>query len=391
MADVKRKKNTRKSNCKRKKKWFDKDCQALLTHVRKLGRQLSTRFSQETLKAYHDKKKEFFRLRNHKNRKYVASILENLDSLHSSNPAAYWKLFNKLKNFDKVNSKCPVRADDFLKYFKSLYFRDSNSEQEKIYDQFIQENQASIFNELNYRITEGEVSNAIKNLKNNKASGLDLILNEMMRFGQVVFTPVICKIFNDILTSGTFPESWRCNILTPIHKKGTTTSAANYRGIAVSSNFCKLFCTILHSRLSDFCDKHEIIPHIQIGYRKHCRTSDHVFVLKGLIDKYVRRGKWLYTCFVDFRAAFDSVSRKALLYKLIRLGIGGNFLSILKAMYSNVSYCIKLNGKVSTSFLSNSGVKQGCVLSPLLFNMFLSDLPKIFDDSCAPVGVNGGY
>ena len=70
------------------------------------------------------------------------------------------------------------------------------------------------------------------------------------------------------------------------------------------------------------------------------------------------------------------------------MGIDGNKLQLLQNMYQQVQYCVKLNGKVSKPFNSSIGVKQGCVLSPLLFNMYVSDIPDIFDDACHPVTVN---
>ena len=101
--------------------------------------------------------------------------------------------------------------------------------------------------------------------------------------------------------------------------------------------------------------------------------------------------KYLYSCFVDFKSAFDTVWRDGMFYKLMKMGVGGNFLKVLQSMYSNVNYSIKINNQVSQEFTSSVGVKQGCCLSPLLFNMYIADLPDIFDANCHPVyiGTNG--
>ena len=110
-----------------------------------------------------------------------------------------------------------------------------------------------------------------------------------------------------------------------------------------------------------------------------------------MIDKYIHRAsrKYLFVYFVDFKAAFDSLWRQALFYKLAHLNIGGDFLHIIQSMYSNVTYSIKIDGELSNPFNSNKGLKQGCVLSPMLFNLFLSDFPDIFDPSCHPVTLAG--
>ena len=88
---------------------------------------------------------------------------------------------------------------------------------------------------------------------------------------------------------------------------------------------------------------------------------------------------------MDFKSAFNTVWRKALIYKLLTFGIAGNFLSVLRSMYDEVSYCVKINGGVTDKIKSNVGVKQGCVLSLTLFNLYLADLPLVFDNHCDPI------
>ena len=93
----------------------------------------------------------------------------------------------------------------------------------------------------------------------------------------------------------------------------------------------------------------------------------------------------MYACFVVYKSAFDAVWRNALFYKMLTCGIGGNILAIIQSMYVDVSYCVKLDKGLTENIPSNSGVKQGCVLSPLLFNLFQHDFPGIFDDGCDAV------
>lgn len=203
----------------------------------------------------------------------------------------------------------------------------------------------------------------------------------MLKVGVHALAP-LAKLFNLILQQGSFPDAWRVSSLSVIHKKGDKNIPKNYRGIAVSSILCKLFCLVLYNRLSVFTDDNNVIPPNQIGFRKGSRTSDHVLVLKSLIDKYINGpGKsYLYVCFIDFSAAFDTIWRNA--------GIGGQFLKVIKNMYSSVLFSVKCGTKLTDSFETNVGVKQGCVLSPIFFNIFLSDLPNIFDLNCHPVKLN---
>ena len=261
---------------------------------------------------------------------------------------------------------------------------------EKYIGAFIEENKGKLFNELNYEITECEIISAIRQLKNKKAAGIDGILNEMLKASAIKIIKPLCKLFNVIFKSGFFPKNWRINTLTPLFKKGDPTSTDNYRGIAVSGNLSKLFLSILHRRLLNFATDHNLVPACQIGYKKNASTSDHILTMKNIIDRYIKRAsrKYLYVCFVDFKKAFDTVWRKAMLFKLLKMGVDGNFFSILENMYSDVLYSVKLNGRLSEYISSNVGVKQGCVMSPLLFNLFLADLPDVFDKHCDPVSIN---
>ena len=96
-------------------------------------------------------------------------------------------------------------------------------------------------------------------------------------------------------------------------------------------------------------------------------------------QKCHNEGSKIYSCFVDFKKAFDSVPRDLLLSKLFNMGITGNFFNILRHIYTTDKACIKIGQSRSDFFNLDIGVRQGCILSPLLFNLFLSDLAKQFD------------
>lgn len=113
--------------------------------------------------------------------------------------------------------------------------------------------------------------------------------------------------------------------------------------------------------------------------------SDHLLVLKTLIDFYKSSRKPLFACFIDFRKAYDCVWREGLFFKLIKYGCSRKFVAILLNIYSSVKSAVKLDQGVTPFFQSDVGVKQGCNLSPTLFNIFINDIPKLFTSSCDPV------
>ena len=192
------------------------------------------------------------------------------------------------------------------------------------------------------------------------------------------------QIFNLILKTGIYPDGWRDNYIKPVFKGGTYDNPSNFRAIALSSCLGKLFSRILYIRLNEFLEKNEVIQPEQIGFRKGSRTSDHIFTLKTIIDQAFMKKKYLYVCFVDLQKAFDSVNRKALMYKLQKCVDKGPFLNIIKDMYSDVRFSIKLERGGIPAFSTSAGVKQGCSLSPTLFSLYLNDLVNEFDDKCQP-------
>ena len=144
---------------------------------------------------------------------------------------------------------------------------------------------------------------------------------------------------------------------------------------------------MLNERVEKWNQEKEVIRLEQIGFKKKSRPSDHLLVLRTLIDVYNNAGKKLYTCFVDFRKAFDSVWRTAMFYKLIKYGMNKHLINFIRNMYEKTSMSLKLNGKITPPFQTYKGVRQGCILSPRLFNLFINDIPDIFDETCKPARI----
>ena len=115
-------------------------------------------------------------------------------------------------------------------------------------------------------------------------------------------------------------------------------------------------------------------PPNQLGFCKEAQTVDHIFTLDTCISKYIKQGKRLYSCFIDFKKAFDSVQREALLFKLSQLNIKGKFFDCIHHMYSHSTAKIKMLGKLSKAIDVQVGTEQGHPMSPELFKIFLLDL-----------------
>ena len=136
----------------------------------------------------------------------------------------------------------------------------------------------------------------------------------------------------------------------------------------------------MNNRLRVFTKNQNLLSASQLGFVAGNRTSDAHIIIHNLVKKICHRdNSKIYSCFVDFKKAFDSIPRDLLLKKLIKFGITGKFFNIIRHNYTSDEACIKLGNSRSTFFDLSLGVRQGCVLSPLLFNLFLSDLAKKFE------------
>ena len=278
----------------------------------------------------------------------------------------FWKLLDKLSG--KKTNSIYVSHDSFSNHFKTLL---NCNEQNKIPPESNEPGQ------LDYAITLNELKKASEILKLGKAVGVDNISNEMLSCLIDSKPLVLVKLFNLILSGSEILPDWVIAYIVPIHKNGSKSDPLNYRGISLLSCLGKLFLSILNNRLLKFSIDQNILSESQLGFRKGNRTSDAHIIIHNLVDKYCHKNKAkIYSCFIDLSKAFDTVPRDILLKKLQNLGIKGNFFNILRGIYSNDMACVKINNKCTKPFAINQGVRQGCVLSPLLFNIFISDLAK---------------
>ena len=118
----------------------------------------------------------------------------------------------------------------------------------------------------------------------------------------------------------------------------------------------------------------KIIKTEQLRFLQGNRTSGACIIINTLIQLYCHKNsKRIFSCFVDFQKAFDTIPRDLLFSKLLDHGVTGKFLNILKTLYLNDKCCVKVGNKITDVFEVNQGVKQGCILRPLLFNIFLPD------------------
>ena len=207
------------------------------------------------------------------------------------------------------------------------------------------------FDILNTPIIQKEVEEGIHNLKLGKSPGFDCVTNEMLKcttsHGKKLFT----LLFNKVLKSGIFPYEWNYGMVKLINKGMDVYDASDYRGITLKSCLGKLFCTILYNRIVPLLENKNILCKEQAGFRQNHRTTDHI--LRTIIKKYTTKNNILFSCFVDFSKAFDSIWRRALIEKLHKIGINGPFLQVIESIYNTTTNSLIYNDSLTPKFISN--------------------------------------
>ncbi|KAL2088694.1 hypothetical protein ACEWY4_015593 [Coilia grayii] len=169
------------------------------------------------------------------------------------------------------------------------------------------------------------------------------------------------------------PAELRDALIITIFKKGDKADCGNYRGISLLSSTGKILARILSNRLLPLSE--EILPESQCGFRPTRGTSDMIFTARQLQEKCREQHLPLYTAFIDLTKAFDSVNRTALWRALSKIGCPNKYLKILRMLHDDMTVTVVGNSGCETApFKVHTGVKQGCVIAPTLFSIFISTI-----------------
>ncbi|KAI8486243.1 hypothetical protein Bbelb_359590 [Branchiostoma belcheri] len=240
-------------------------------------------------------------------------------------------------------------------------------------------------------VTPDEVRTALRKLKNGKAPGICKITAEMLKAGGDHIVKWLTEIINHVWIQERLPEDWRRGIILPFWKrKGDQLVCSNHRGITLLSIPGKLFTRILLARAISLI-RSSRRPQ-QAGFMPNRSTIDHISALRLVIEKAreYRKDRHLYIAFVDLRAAFDTVDHASLWKILTTIGVSPKIIALFQLLYSDAESCVRVNDKNSEWFQINSGVRQGCVAAPDLFNCVVDYLMSKVSE-CVPGVSFGGY
>ena len=364
--------------------WFDSSCKELKDSIRDLGKMIRKNPRYDNLKKKLSVRKKELKRRVRENKtKYKNDLMSQMQQSRKDSKK-FWRLLDKMeKRSDDTVFKQGISNQRWTSHFKTIFNKpDCNTPFPP---------NTSAAGALDGDISTEEILLAAYILRNGKCPGFDSVSNEMLQCLLKARPDILKKVFNAILSRPHTIQKWSISMINPLHKAGSKMDPDNYRGISLLSCFSKFFSAILNMRLTEYALDTNIFSKSQLGFLAGCRTADALLILNNLIEYYCKKkSQFMYGCFVDFKKAFDSIPRHVLFQKLLDYNITGKFYDCLVNIYINDVACIKVGEHVTPAFLANQGVKQGCILSPTLFNIFLADFqPFVETAQCHPVVLRG--
>ena len=231
---------------------------------------------------------------------YKHKPIKEMENFEKSNPKEYWDNLTKLR---KVGNDVNIDSNSITPEESEIHFKELAKESRKDDNNFStmlnnleQHKYDNDKTKLDYPFTIREIKSVIRESKNGKTPSDDLMLYEMFKTCINVISPAMTKLFNIVLNSESFPDLWNIAYQVPIFKGGDVFDVNNFRGISITSCLGKLFNRALNKRLQDEIELSDSLKDTQAAYRKDFSTTDQIYILNSLLNKYVKFGKKETVC-----------------------------------------------------------------------------------------------